>query len=289
MHRLVQAQPFDVGPVEHRRALARASASGRSSVVNSTNFAFAVGSTALEQVAEREADPRNHHRPALDAAEPVDALLERVRLDEVVDVVTCRACRLRPRRDGPRARSCSDCGVSRRVVLVGAELVEVVVGRHLLVGRKCLALTPLAFLDVRQLCAFALRERIRRRNQVRDASRDGDGGCLDELATTEVVLPGSDVAPPKVWLAFDDHNESIDVERRHAVSNRRHIPAPGVVRAKQRAVPARRVAELMPETRDSPESRDLVRRRTEHCPACMGFAGPVAIGAGDVPVRPKNS
>src|SRR5207302_1934120 len=41
---------------------------------------------ALEKLAEGEADPRHHQRPRLDAAEAIDALLERLSLEEVFEV-----------------------------------------------------------------------------------------------------------------------------------------------------------------------------------------------------------
>ena len=55
--------------------------------MNSTNFALPVGSKALQQIAERKADPRDDHRPAFDAAMAVDTLFERMRLEDVFERV----------------------------------------------------------------------------------------------------------------------------------------------------------------------------------------------------------
>ena len=48
--------------------------------MNATYFALRGGLEALQQVAEREPHPGNDHRPGLDAAQAVNALLERVGL-----------------------------------------------------------------------------------------------------------------------------------------------------------------------------------------------------------------
>jgi hypothetical protein len=55
MHRLVQPQPFDIRPSQHRRAQARHLLESLS-VVNSMNFAFEVGSHFLMKSA-RESRP----------------------------------------------------------------------------------------------------------------------------------------------------------------------------------------------------------------------------------------
>jgi len=97
---------------------------------------------APEQDGQRVADPRDHHRPALDAAERVDALLERRRLQHVVEIQPLRLGHEavddhRPR-PGPERM-----GEPHGIALVGAELVEVVVAgdvleRVLLLGRVVL-------------------------------------------------------------------------------------------------------------------------------------------------------
>ncbi len=120
-----------------RGAAGRASAPGRTSVSKATYFAREVGSKRREDGAEREADPRDHHRPGLDAAQPVDALLERVRLQECIEIEHAGLRDLAFDRDGPGPRP-QRVRVARRVLLVGAEFVEVVVGRGGREGRQLL-------------------------------------------------------------------------------------------------------------------------------------------------------
>jgi hypothetical protein len=85
----------------------------------------------LQDVAERHADPGHHHRPRLDAAQPVDPLFELVRLDQVVELVVGRLVAVpvhlhRPRPGGQTPP------MPLRVALVAPELVEVVVAGDLL-------------------------------------------------------------------------------------------------------------------------------------------------------------
>src|SRR5581483_12246150 len=89
----------------------------------------------------RVADPRNHHRPAFDATVAVDAVLQRRKLQQGVDIKFLRLIYIAFDRNRPRPRA-QALGQVRRRVLVGAEFVEVVVigdvfvGRLLLIGRK---------------------------------------------------------------------------------------------------------------------------------------------------------
>src|SRR6185437_14114421 len=79
-------QAFDVRIVQHLRADARhllRTVDGG----ELDELRLRVRLEALEQRAERKAVPRNHHRPALDAAHAVDALFERMRLEDVLERV----------------------------------------------------------------------------------------------------------------------------------------------------------------------------------------------------------
>ncbi len=86
MHRLVHAQAFGVRPVQ-AASLCPGISDGRSSVVNSTNVAFGVGSARLITAASGMPTHGNHHRPRFDAAQAVDALLEVERLDQILEVI----------------------------------------------------------------------------------------------------------------------------------------------------------------------------------------------------------
>src|SRR5205807_7970000 len=79
-------------------------------------------------VREREPDPRNDHRPRLDAAVAVYALLERFALEDVLAVHHALLRALAFDRHLPRLRL-EVARVLLRPVLVGAEFVVVVVAR----------------------------------------------------------------------------------------------------------------------------------------------------------------
>ncbi|MPM76887.1 hypothetical protein SDC9_123886 [bioreactor metagenome] len=130
MHGLIQTQTLGVGPVQD---LATGHDAG---VVVSDEldiFCAAQRINLLEQCRERKSDPRDHHRPGLDAAQAVDAFFQRGKLEQVVDVEGARLAGQSFDTNGPRSHGHLVC-IACRVFLVGAELVEVVVGRHRLVG-----------------------------------------------------------------------------------------------------------------------------------------------------------
>jgi hypothetical protein len=131
VHGLVHAQAFGVGPVEHARADERHGLGvGQRHELDELGVALRLD--LLDQFGQRVADPWNHHRPALDAAQAVDALFLRAELQQVFDAVLARLLD-QPfdfHRPGPRLQR---AGVLGGVGLVGAELVVVVVGRRVLV------------------------------------------------------------------------------------------------------------------------------------------------------------
>ncbi len=129
---LVDAQALHIRPVQHAAADAR-----HLLLVGQRDELDILGVAGrldlLDDLGEGVADPRDHHRPALDAAQAVDPLLQRRQLEQRVQVQGHRLFHLaldahRPRPWLERA------GVLRRVALVGAELVEVVVAGGVLVG-----------------------------------------------------------------------------------------------------------------------------------------------------------
>jgi hypothetical protein len=90
----------------------------------------------LDQVGQRITDPGDHHRPALDAAQAVDALFQRRQLGQLVDVQRQRLLDFAVDLHGP-GTGAQGAGVLGRIGLVGAELVEVVVvGRVLERGQR---------------------------------------------------------------------------------------------------------------------------------------------------------
>ena len=80
---------FGIRPVQHRRPQ-----SGHLGFVGQGDefdiLGIAGGLDPANQFGQWIADPRNHHRPALDAAQPVDPLLHRRQLEQVVDPEAAR-------------------------------------------------------------------------------------------------------------------------------------------------------------------------------------------------------
>ena len=131
MHRLVQTQAFAVRPLEHGAADA-----GHLPLVGQRDeldvLGAALGLHPLDQLGQREAHPRDHHRPALDATQAVDTLFHRRELHQVVQVVGFGGFHQTLHADLPGVRA-QRAGIARRVGLVGAEFVEVVVRGDLVV------------------------------------------------------------------------------------------------------------------------------------------------------------
>ncbi|EAU65733.1 conserved hypothetical protein [Stigmatella aurantiaca DW4/3-1] len=149
--RLVQAQPFHIGPVQHAALLTghllRVLQGGEGHVLRTAR-----GLHALDQLPQRDAQPGDDHGPGLHAAHPVDALLRREPGEELVDVHRLRLVHLAVHDDGPGPRL-ERMGVLDRIPLVEPELIEVVVGGDVVVGRLRLVrvVRPQGFLGDRRL------------------------------------------------------------------------------------------------------------------------------------------
>src|SRR2546429_941672 len=86
MHGLVHAKTFDIRPLQDTGALA----GHLFGIVQSGEFyklCFGQWFSALDQFAQRESDPRNNNRPALDTAMAVDALFGSSHFYDRVNVV----------------------------------------------------------------------------------------------------------------------------------------------------------------------------------------------------------
>src|SRR5437899_1125655 len=137
MHRLVDAQSLHIGPGEDGNALTGHAAR----VVQRRELDVLRARCRLEarqQRAQGEADPRHNQGPGLDATEAIDALFERMRLENVLEGEFPLDLRLAIDSDAP-ALSLQKVRVALRVFLLRAELVEVVVARDLLELVRCLA------------------------------------------------------------------------------------------------------------------------------------------------------
>src|SRR4051812_5167488 len=133
MHRFVEAKTFGVGPVEHAAAESR-HLLGPIDSGELDELRFSERLNLLEQCTEREADPRNNHRPAFNTAMTIDALLERSKLHDGVEVERFRRLHVAIDFDRPRTRLelASQFGGA---VLIGGELVIIVVVRDVLKRR----------------------------------------------------------------------------------------------------------------------------------------------------------
>src|SRR5262249_33816223 len=165
---------------------------------------------ALDEIRERKADPRNHHRPGFDAAMAVDAFLERLALENVFDVIRRLLVALAVDDDVPVGGDPVPRILGRQV-LVDAELVVVVVRGDLiprvrLVDRGVGA--ERALLDVRQLLPVLGGDRRGQLRRAEGAGRHGGGagrGRLDELPAVEVVPLAGDLRALDVRGPLDQH------------------------------------------------------------------------------------
>src|SRR5690606_19341385 len=92
----------------------------------------------LEDVGERNAAPRHHHRPRLDAAQPIHAILGGEAPDRVLECIGTGLVALTRDLDRPWIDGHAP-GVALRIALVETELVEVVVAGDDLLRRHLLA------------------------------------------------------------------------------------------------------------------------------------------------------
>ncbi len=141
VHGLIHSQCLDVRPLQDRDALAghlfRVEERGEADEPG-----LAGGLEAGEQVRERETHPRHDQRPSLHAPEPIDALLERVRLQDVLEREGPLDLGFAVHRHVPGGGA-EFAGIGRRLILVRSELVEVVVGGDLRVLVRGLGHRPL--------------------------------------------------------------------------------------------------------------------------------------------------
>ena len=206
VHRLVEAEPLDIGPVEASEVEEPLALAGELLGVQQRRelheARLARGLDPLEQRCQRIADPRDDHGPALHAAERVDALLERGEAEDLLDVealglrheaVHLHAPGTRPQR--PRE--------PRGVFLVDAELVEVVVGGRALDGRGRLG-------QAQRRIALG-RERLPRGGRRRRRAARGEherGGPGHERAPAEIEPVVRDLRARESAAALDQHGRA---------------------------------------------------------------------------------
>ena len=148
----------------------------------------------LDQLRERVADPGYDHAPTLDAAEAVGAVFKWPEFEQGVDVEGLWAVDQAADFDRPGTRRKAG-GVARRVALVGAEFVEIVVVGDVLEAGEFFARGRERALDCLQLGVGMDRARGRKYlSQLAAPQRYRAGGRSgrDEAATVEPLFFRSD-------------------------------------------------------------------------------------------------
>ena len=150
IRRLLDRQAFAIGPVERREQTFLAWHPFRVVQRLECNvLRLRRRLMVLDDVGERNADPRNHHRPRLYATHAIDALLEIKRLDEIVEIERPRLLRVPIDRYRPGARL-EVARIHGGVSLARTELVEVVVRRNVFVAVGLIICAERAGCDVGQ-------------------------------------------------------------------------------------------------------------------------------------------
>ena len=195
VHRLVHAQALDVGipdGTEGTRHLVGVEEGLEAEVLGTRG-----GSVVLDQVVEREPYPWNHHRPALDAAQAIDTLLQLVAVpgNQVLEIDHPRVVHLTA--DGDLPRTDAEPLFSTRPAARGdAYLVKVVLVDGLVqgVGRFVGIVDAAGKTGIRS----ALGKRLAHESR-HDGSQPDAGGCrarpAHEFAPVDKVLAVGDLPP----------------------------------------------------------------------------------------------
>jgi len=126
MHCFIHAQAFLVRPIQNRRAqtahffrtLGRCEAH---------EFRFRCRLDKSRYSLNGRRNPRDHHRPCFNAAQPINAFFE-IHLQNVFNPDGFRLCNFAGNFNGPRA-DCQRIRIAGGVGLSGTEFVEIIIGR----------------------------------------------------------------------------------------------------------------------------------------------------------------
>ena len=134
MHRLVDAQAFGVRP--RQRAVGVVGKKRlRIESQELNEFRVRIRLDFGEQFRERITDPRNHHRPRLDATQAINPILERRQGEQVVQLKNAGFGAFALDCQPPRARLIQ-IGVFGRLVFLRPQFVKIVVGLRFFFGRR---------------------------------------------------------------------------------------------------------------------------------------------------------
>ena len=134
VHRLVDAQAFGVRP--RQRAVGVVGKKRlRIESQELNEFRVRIRLDFGEQFRQRIADPRNHHRPRLDATQAINPIFERRQGEQVVQLENAGFGAFALDRQPPRARLIQ-VGVFGRLVFLRPQFVKIVVGLRFFFGRR---------------------------------------------------------------------------------------------------------------------------------------------------------
>src|SRR5215471_17970918 len=107
VHRFIETEAFGIRPVE--TAAKQPGALSWHLILSNDRSEFDVARRrawfqTLDQFAEREASPRNHHGPCFDAAHTVDAIFQREAFDQIIESIGRGLLHQSFNRDGPWPR-----------------------------------------------------------------------------------------------------------------------------------------------------------------------------------------
>ena len=136
MHGLVDAKPLDIRPVQTVAPLA-GHFLGPEDGLEGDELGARAETQSPNNLAQRHADPRDHHGPSFDAAKPVDPFFQAVRRNQVVNIVDAGVFHRAFDRNGP-GPWLEIARILGRIFLAGAEFVEIVVGGDAFEGCRIL-------------------------------------------------------------------------------------------------------------------------------------------------------
>ena len=218
VHRLVHAQSFHIRPVEHTRSDKRHGL-GICQRHELDVLCCAKRLDLPDQLGQGVTDPRYHHRPTLHTTQTVDALLLCTEFEQVLQRILCRLLDQAFNFHRPW-RSFEAVRVLRRIGLVGAELVEVVVGRGVFIvghffhrhraGHRRLPARQRRQLARTRLLCLRMAHSPRGQRHASEATRH----LLDQFAAAAVNLRRSDFTgdwmDKSVGGGLDDHGTVLE-------------------------------------------------------------------------------
>src|ERR1700688_4707140 len=211
MHGFVHAQALDIRPLEHLPLLA-------GHLVRIENrgelhkFRLAGGIDALDQFAQREANPRHDDRPSFHTSMAVDTLFRTRHLEDRVEIEVLFLLHQAIDLYLPRTRA-EILGEFCGPVLVSGEFVIVVVGGDVFVGSDGFRSAERALLDAVNLVSGPRCGRRRddfAEPKTRDRCGSGERRTCEKLAPGEIQTSRCNFRGTNVFRFLDKHENPYD-------------------------------------------------------------------------------